>query len=320
MTPSRLLSALVLPFLLATASSAGAQEAFPSRTIRMIVPFGAGGSGDIVARTIAESMQADLGQAVIVDNRPGAGGTVGTALAAKARPDGYTILLAATPNFAINQSLYGPAQSGNLASDFIPLALIATAPNVVLAGADLRVSNLKELIAVAKQQPLFVATGSVGSTGHLAGAMLALKAGVEWQYMPHQNPILPLLAGTVPVGIYTIPASLQHVKAGKLKALAVTGTNRTALAPDIPTVAESGYPGFEAVGWFGLAAPAGTPPQTIKTLEDSVQKALDKPPVRAKLTQMGNDITFMDSAEFARFAEKERQMWAEMVKLTGAKP
>lgn len=310
------------PLLAVACAGAFAQEAYPNRPIRLVVPFGAGGSADLVARVIGESMQADLGQPVVIENRPGAGGTVGTGMVAKNPPDGYTVLLAGTPNFAINQYLYGPAMSGNLNTDFIPVSMAVSSPNIIVTNSNFPAANLRELIDAAKRQPgkIFVTTGSVGSSGHLAGALLAHTAGVDWTYVPDKNPIVPLLSGAVQAGIYTVPATLPLIRAGKLKALAVTSAERSVSAPDIPTVAESGYPGFEATAWYGFAVATGTPQSIVHRLEDATRKATQKPQVRAKLEQMGNDVTFLNEEQFDRFVHKEREKWAEMVKLTGAKP
>lgn len=312
---------LLLAWAAAALPAAHAQD-FPSKPLRLIVPFGAGGSGDLAARTMAEALGAQLRQPVVVENRPGAGGTIGTNLAAKTPADGYTLVFAGTPNFAINPTLYGPATGGNPAAEFTAVALFASAPNVILTPAEFPAQNLGDFVRIAKEKPgqLNVTTGSVGSSGHLAGALLATRAGIDWVYVPHANPTVPLLAGVVQAGIYTVPATLQLIRSGKLRALAVTSAQRSTSAPDIPTVAELGYPGFEAIGWYGFAVPRGTPDTVVQTLANGVKNALAQPAIRDKLLAMGNDVTFMAPREFGAFMDAERTKWGEMVRKTGAKP
>jgi tripartite-type tricarboxylate transporter receptor subunit TctC len=262
-----------------------------------------------------------LGQTLIIENRPGAGGTVGTNYAARLPADGYSMVFASTPNFAINIALYG-AVAGDVARDFTSVALFCTAPNVLLTTPDFPGHSFSEFLKIAKQPggKLFVTTATAGGSGHLAGALLETLTGAQFEYVPHTNPILPLLSGHVQVGLYTLPAALPYLRSGKLKALAVTSITRNASAPEIPTVAEMGFPDFEAVAWYGFAVPTGTPELAIRKLSESVRKAVAQPRVRDKLISLGNDIRPMDAKEFTAFLDVERKKWAEMVRRTGAKP
>lgn len=313
---------LVLSTLLTLVTGSGASWAqqFPAKPIRLIVPFGAGGSSDVSARILADAMRVLLGQPFVVENRPGAGGTVGTNYAANAPADGYTLVLAGTPNFAINIFLYG-ALAGDVAKNFVPIALVYSSPNVLLANGRFSSSSLKDLLAIAKREPkLFIAIGGFGSSGHLAGALLESLTDVQFDYVAYANPITPVVSGEVKVGLYSLPAALPHIQSGELKALAVTSKRRNPIAPDIPSVAELGFPDFEAVAWNGLAAPAGTPKDVVRILSASARRVVAQPAIQEKLMALGNEITPMDSDEFASFVSAERQKWAEMVRRTGAKP
>jgi tripartite-type tricarboxylate transporter receptor subunit TctC len=302
------------------AASARAQS-FPSRPITLVVPFAPGGLADVFARMIAEKLRAGLGVAVVVENRPGAGGIAGARAVAAAAPDGYTLLLANT-NLAINPSLYRSLPYDTLVA-FAPVILAITLPNVIVVRADVPAADLAGLIAMAKAAPgrLNYASAGAGTFPHLAMALFLHRAGIEMTHIPYPGAapaMAAILARQVEVLSSDPPGAIPQISAGTLRALCVTSTARLAALPDVPTAAEAGLPGFEAVGWQGVVAPAGTPDLIIRHLNGAITTALAAPDLRARLLSQG--VTFVPGSpgDFATFLRQDMERWREAVAASGA--
>lgn len=309
--------------MLCAVSPAGAQTAYPSKPIRFVVPFTPGGSGDIFARPIAQKMSESMGQQVIVENRPGSGGVLGSEVVAKAAPDGYTMMMGLTANVAVNPALYAKLPYDPL-RDFAPVTLVASAPYVLLVPVSLPAHNVKELIALARSKPgelAYVSLGS-GSMGHLSGEMLASMAGVKLLHVPYKTlgqAIPDLISGQVQLLFLGIASAQSQVKSGKLRAIAVSGAKRSPVLPQLPTVAEAGVKGFDLTGWYGVFVPAGTPQDIIARLHSEIVKALALPDVRQRLSGEGAELVGNSPGEFDKFVRSELVKWAKVVKLSGAK-
>jgi tripartite-type tricarboxylate transporter receptor subunit TctC len=303
-------------------SGASAQEKYPTRPITIIVPYGAGGTNDIVAREVAQKLQEALGQPVVVDNRPGANGAIGTGLLARAKPDGYTIGIAPSSVLAINDLLYNDLPY-NVERDFAPLSLAGITPNILIVHPSVPANSVAEFIALAKAQPHKIAYASMGtgSTGHLNGELFKTLAGVDIKHIPYKGsgPALnDLLAGQVQAMFDNLSTALVHVQAGKLKALGVTTLQQSSLAPNIPAISAT-VPGFDAASWFGFIAPKGTPDPILKLLATEISKALNNPEVRARLEKGGLNVVASNPAEFAAFLTAERKKWKDIVAKTNIK-
>jgi tripartite-type tricarboxylate transporter receptor subunit TctC len=314
------------PLLLAPALLR-AQPAWPSRPIRLIVPFQAGGATDVTARVIAERLGTLLGQPVVVDNRAGAGGNVGADAVAKAEPDGHTLLMATIGTASINQYLYNKLPY-DPQKDLAPIALVNEVANGIIVDARVPAQTLAELIALAKGDPggMNYGTPGNGTSGHLCGELLKFKAGIDLQHVPYRGTggVIPeLLAGRLQVAVDNLPAYLPHLKSGALRLLAVTSKDRWFTAPEVPTVAEAGatlgLKGFEAVAWFGLQAPAKVPRPIIEAIANATLQALGEEAVQAKLRDVGSAPRPMGPDVFAQFIAAENAKWSEVVKLSGAK-
>ncbi len=311
---------LVVPSLVAP--QAQAQVAWPDRPVRLIVPFPPGGSNDIVARFLAEALRERLGQPFLVENRSGAGGNIGADAVAKSTPDGYTLLLSAPPALVINEHLYRsmPFDPGR---DLMPVALVASVPVVLIVPSSSPVTSLAELIALAKREPgrLSFGSSSVGGTNHLAGELLKSMAGIDIVHVPYRGAapaMTDLIAGRLQLYFDNMPGVLPQLRDGRVRALAVAGARRASILPDLPTMAEAGLPGFEASSWFGLAAPAGTPPALVQRINAAVQEALATPALRAQLATAGAEPGALDVEGFARFVSAERERWGQVVRASGA--
>jgi tripartite-type tricarboxylate transporter receptor subunit TctC len=297
--------------------------AYPDRPITLIVPFPPGGSTTVMARNVADKMSAALGQPVVVENRGGAGGTLGTRYAAKAAPDGYTILLSYTGTFSIAPSAY--ADSGyDPRKDFAPIGMIGVAPNLLVVTPSLPVHSLAELIAYAKAQkaPMQFGSPGVGTVNHLAGEMLALEIGAPLLHIPYKGngPALgDLIGGHIPMMFMPIPAALGNVKAGTLRALAISSAARSGVLPDLPTMAESGLPGFEVALRYGLAAPAGTPPPIVERLNKELNAALADEDVQKRLANEGADALPMSPQAYAADIDREEKKWGALVRKLNVK-
>jgi len=302
---------------------AGAQAGYPNHPIRLVVPFPAGGTTDILARAVAQRMSETLGQQVVVDNRPGAGGNIGSELVAKSAPDGYTLLMGTVGTHAINPSLYSKMPYDHV-KDFTPVILVAGVPNVLVVNPDLPVKTVAELIAYGKANPgkLNFASSGSGTSIHLSGELFKTLTGVQMTHVPYKgsSPALTdLMGGQVQLMFDNLPSSLGFIKAGKLRALAVTSAARSTALPDVPTVAESGLPGFEASSWFGVLAPAGTPRDIVTRINAEVAKWLASPEAREKLASQGAIAAGGSPEDFVRHIGAETTKWAKVVKESGAK-
>ena len=306
------------------AAAAHAQDKYPSKLVRLVVPFATGGSTDILARTLAQELTERVGQPVIVENKPGAGGTVGTDSVAKSKPDGYTLLLGTVSTHAAAVSLYEKLPYDPL-RDFAPITEIATIPNlVVINAAAVPVSSLPQLIQLAKRQPgkLTYASNGAGTSNHLATELLKSTAGVDIVHVPYKGSgpaLIDLLGGQVAMMLDVVSTSYPHVKSGKLKALAVTGSTRTPMLPDVPTVAEQGFPGFEAMVWFGMFAPGKTPPAIVEQLNKEFVAVLRSPKVKELVEGQGAQIVGSTPAAFTKRIQSEIVKWRQVVKASGAK-
>jgi tripartite-type tricarboxylate transporter receptor subunit TctC len=296
-------------------------QTYPNRTVTLVVPFAPGGSTSIVGRVIADKMSQLLGQSIVVDNRPGAGGTVGTKYVAKSDPDGYTLLLGYTGTLAIGPSLYKEV-GYDPSKDFAPIGMIGNAPSALVVHPSFPAHTVAELIAYAKANPGKVNFGSagVGSVNHITGEYFARTAGIQLVHIPYKGTgpaLTDLLGGHIPMALAPIPATNPNVAAGLLRALAVTGKTRNSLMPNVPTLAESGLPGFEASLYYGLVAPAGTPRPVIDKLNTELRAALASDEVRKQLAQDGTEITPGTPEDYADFIVKDEKKWAELVKASG---
>jgi len=305
----------------ATAPAVSSADTYPIKPITIVVPYGAGGTNDILARALAAGISPLLGQPVIVSNRAGAGGNLGAAYVAHAAPDGYTLLLASSGVFAINKWLYKnlPYDPGTLA----PVMLAGKVPNVLLASPTLPANTEKELIAYAKKNPgkLNFASMGTGTSGHLMSELFKQQTGIQAQHIPYKGStaaLTDMLGGQVQLMFDNLPTALPHVKSGKLRALAVSTEQRTPLLPDVPTVAEAGVPGFEATAWFGVGAPAGTPTDVIAKLNKALAKAMEDPKTKEMLAAQGVTYTPNTAAEFAAFIASESPKWKKVVEISGA--
>ena len=298
-------------------------QVYPSKPVRFVVSFPPGGSADLVARSIAPRVAERLGQQVVVENRPGAGGNIGVDIVAKSAPDGYTIGLAAAGALSLNSSLY-PNMPFNPEQDLAPITMLAMIPFVLIANPSLPAADLRELIALAKAKPGSIAFGHGGNASamHLSGELLKMMAGIDLTAVPYKGsgPVAAdVLGGQIPVGVVDLPSAIASVKAGKLKALAVTSTRRIAAAPEVPTFIEAGVPGYESIGWFGAVAPANTPAEIIGRLNGEMVAALALAEVRERVLAAGAEPSTGTPQEFAAFIRDETRKWAQVIRTAKVK-
>lgn len=296
-------------------------QAYPSHPVKIVVTFPSGGAPDILARLI--SSNAGIGQPVVVDNRPGAGGNIGAEIVAKSPPDGYNLVMGTVGTHSINGALY-PKMPYDMVKDFEPIALIASTPNLLVVNNDLPVKSVKELIDWGKANPNKLSFGSpgVGTSIHVSGELFKTMTGVQMAHVPYkgrQFAIPDLVGGQIQLMFDNMPSALPMVKEGKLRALGQTGAKRSAAAPDIPTVAEQGLAGFEATSWFAMFAPAGTPKDVIAKWNAEIKRVFSLPEVAAKLQQLGLDPILSTPQELATFQAAEISKWTKVVKESGAK-
>ncbi len=312
------------------AGGAHAQSGWPNKPVKIVVPFAAGGTTDILARAMAPELSKAFGQQFIVDNRAGAGGNVGAEIVARSPADGYTLLMGTVGTHGINRALY-PKLPYDPIKDFAPVTLVAGVPNIMEMNADkarqLGINNVQDFIKYAKAHPgkLNMASSGNGTSIHLAGEMFKHMTGIFMTHVPYRGSgpaLMDMVAGNMDVMFDNLPSSMQQIKAGKLKPLAVTSAKRSSALPDVPTVEEAGgaaLKGFEASSWFGLLAPAGTPPDIVARIQQESAKALASPAVREKLEAQGAIPGGNTPAEFARMIADEHAKWARVVKASGAK-
>lgn len=304
------------------APSSSAGQAYPTKAVRLIVPFGSGSTTDTLARIVAQKLTETWGQQVVVDNRAGAGGNIGTDLAAKSTADGYTLLMAAGSH-AINASLYRKLPY-DAVRDFAPVTLVGSAPQLLVAHSGLAAASIRELIALAKARPgqIRYASGGNGSPSHLAMELFKSMAGVDLVHVPYKggDPVLrAVLSGEVQLTSSSPRALMPHVKLGKLKALGVTGSSRSPATPEVPTIAESGLPGYSVTAWWGMLAPAGTPQAIVTRLYRDVARLLQTPDLRGRLAAVGITTVGSSPKEFGAFIRREIATWAKVVKESGAR-
>ena len=302
---------------------AGSAQTYPSKPIKFIVPYPPGGGTDVVARILSEPLAAELGQPIIIDNRGGAAGNVGTDLAAKAPADGYTILFTLSSH-TINPKLYDKLPF-DVEKDFVPISLAALIPQILVVHPSVPVSNVKELIALAKAQPgkLNYASVGTGSPGHIAGELFKLRTGVEIVHIPYKGggpAVTDTIGGQVQLLFVSMPAAWQFVKAGRLKAIAVTSARRSVTAPEVPTFVESGVPDFVVDSWYGALAPAKVPPAVVARLNAAFVKVLDMPQVKEKLMAQGAEAAASTPAEFDRVIKDELAKWEYVIRAANIKP
>jgi tripartite-type tricarboxylate transporter receptor subunit TctC len=318
--PMALLLAAVAALL--AGGHAAAQGGYPSRPITLVVPQAAGGTNDIVGRLVGQKIAEVLGANVVVDNRPGAGGNIGTQLVAKAQKDGYTLLMTISSSQAINPALY-KNPGFDPVKDFRPVGLIGAVPNVLLVNPSFPARSLGELLALAKRKDAAYqyASAGNGTLNHLLGEMLNSMAGIELQHVPYKGvapAINDVLGGQLPIVFASLPSALPHIKAGKLRALAVSGDKRSPALPEVPAIAES-VPGYNGTLWIGLFAPGGVPQDVLAKLQDATRKAMAAPDLREKLDQQGVEIAAPTSPEqFAKLLQGDIAKWARIVKASGA--
>jgi tripartite-type tricarboxylate transporter receptor subunit TctC len=313
--------ALFLATGTALAQASGAAS-YPSKPIHIVVTFTTGGAPDILARLIGERLQADWGQPVIVDNRPGAGGNPGADSVAKAPPDGHTFVVGTVGTHSINGALYAKMPY-DMVKDFAPITLLATTPNLLVVNNDVPAKNVQELIALGRKQgKMSFASAGSGTSIHVSGELFKSMTGIDMEHIPYKgraSAIPDVLGGRVTMMFDNMPSSLPLVREGKLRALGVTSLQRSPAAPEIPTIAEQGLPGFDAVSWFALFAPAGTPRPIVDKLQQEVKKIITGPEVGKRLADLGLEAVGSTPDELAAYQRTEIAKWAKVVKDSGAK-
>lgn len=298
-------------------------QAYPSKPIKVVVGYAAGGAVDVVARTIGQSLSSSMGQPVIVENKPGAGTNIAVKSVISAEPDGYTLMMAANA-LAANMALYQPMPF-DAERDLVPVSLIGRVPVVIAANPSVPYANVKQLIDAAKGKPNSIAFGTPGngSTPHMAVELFARAAGIDLQHVPYRGgapAITDAIGGQIPLVAVNALEVLPHAKSGKLKVLAVLSPNRSPIFPDVPTIAESGFAGFEASVWYGLVAPIATPKPIVTKLHDEVQKALQTKEVRERMNAVGGEVVPGSAEMFANLIRSERQRYAKLVKEANIQP
>jgi tripartite-type tricarboxylate transporter receptor subunit TctC len=309
-----LVSAISMP---AMAQTKPEWQAWPNRPITIVVSFGAGGTADILARMIGEELSTALGQPVVIENRPGAGGNLGAQTVARAAPDGYTLLMSGSPTHSVGPHLFKNLSFDPM-KDIPPVAMIATAPNLLVVNSNLPVKSLKELVQLARDKPGTVTFSSAGiaTSGYLAAEMLKSTAKLDMSHVPYKSgpeAVTGVLSGDVSFIFFTVPALLPQVKTGKLRVLAITGAERSSLVPDVPTVAESGFSDFDVQAWFALFAPKGTPEPVVQRIAAEVEKILKRPDIREKMAKLGAEPRFMNPKQLTDFVAVESPRFGKLL-------
>jgi tripartite-type tricarboxylate transporter receptor subunit TctC len=313
----------VTAIFLATLTVSAFAQSYPTKTIRVVVPFPAGGGTDIIAREVMNKMSTTLGWSFVIDNKPGSGGNLGVDAVAKAAPDGYTIALGQSSNLAINPSLFSKMPYDSV-KDLAPIGLVASSPMVLVVGADSPFKTLADVVAASKAKPgsLNFATSGNGTVAHLSGEVFQKAAGIKFTHVPYKGAAqatTDLIGGQVQLSMSSVPTLIGHIRSGKMRAIAVTSLNRVDDIPQVPTIAESGYKGFETVTWFGFVAPTNTPKDIVAKLNAEINKALQSPEVKKKLSDQGADILGGSSDQFAALIKSDIARWAPVIKESGAK-
>lgn len=298
-------------------------DEYPSRPIKLVVPGTAGGGMDVIARVIGDKISVALKQPVVVENKAGAGGNIAVDYVAKSPADGYTIIIGQTAHFSINPFLYDKLPF-DAAKDFTPVVMLAEAPNVMVVGAQSPYKTLADVVQAAKASSdgLALATPGNGTVSHLTGELFQKTAGIKFTHIPYKGAapaLTDVMGGRVPVMLSSVPTALSQIKAGKLRPVAVSAVKRSPALPDVPTIGEQGYPGFDAGTWYGLLVPAGTPPEVVAKLNAVANEAIKQPEVRDKILAEGGDVSGGTSEEFAAMLKADSAKWSKVVKESGAK-
>ncbi len=320
-SPIRALLLLALPAVLAAGAVPAAAGSYPTQPVRLVVPFPPAGGTDVMARLVFNKVGMATHWNVVVENRAGAGGNIGMDAVAKARPDGYTLGMGQTANLAINPTLY-PRMPYDAVKDFAPVALVSAQPLVLIVRKDAPYKTLADLVAAGKGKQLSMASAGTGTVGHLTGEMFARRTGIRMLHVPYKgaSPALTdLLGGQTDLYFATPPIALPMIKAGKLRALAVTSAKRLPLLADVPTVIEGGYAGFQAEDWKALVAPAGTPAEVVRRVNEEINKAIAQPDTIARMREEGSEPRGGSPAELAAFIKAENTRWGTIVRQSGAK-
>jgi len=316
-------AAAFFTFVIASPVLAQTVPQYPAKPVRMIVTAAAGSGPDITARIVGQKLTAALGQSVIIENRPGAGGSIAAELAAKAAPDGYTLVMASAGSHAVSPALY-PKLAWDPVRDFVPITIVAVAPNILIVHPSLPVKSVRELIALARARPgeLSFGSGGSGSTAHLSGELFRTMANIKIVHIPFKgapSAALGVIGGQVEMALLNLPPTLPQVKSGRLKGLAVTTAKRTSAIPELPTIAEAGVPGYEASTWYGVMAPAGTPNEITGRLYTAIIADLRTDDTRARIAADGGEVVGSTPEEFAATLKRDLAKWTRVVKESGAR-
>ncbi|MGA2944280.1 MAG: tripartite tricarboxylate transporter substrate binding protein [Xanthobacteraceae bacterium] len=303
---------------LALASVPVRADDWPSRPIQMIVPFGAGGAADIIARLVGDKLAAALGQPVVIEDKPGAGGNIGAGLVARANPDGYTLLMSGSPTHSVGPYLYKDLSYDPM-RDLPPVAMIAVAPNLLVVNGSLPVKSVADLVALARAKPHTVTYSSagIGTSGYLAAELLRAKANLDISHVPYKSgpeAVTGVLSGNVTFIFFTVPPLLPQVEAGQLRALAIASAERSPLVPNVPTIAEAGYSGFDVIAWYALFAPRGTPPAVVDRLSKEIEKILQRDDIRTELARLGAEPHYLSPQGLTDYVAAESPKWGPLLK------
>jgi tripartite-type tricarboxylate transporter receptor subunit TctC len=310
-------AAVLAALLLGPASPAFAQS-WPTRPIQIVVSSGAGGTADIMARIIGDKLSPVLGQPIVIENRLGAGGHVGAASVARANPDGYTLLISGQPTHSVGPYLFKNLPYDPM-RDVPPVAMIAVAPNLLVVNASSPIKSVSDLVKLAREKPgtLTYTSAGIGTSGYLAGELLKSRAGLDMEHIPYKSgpeAVTGVLTGNVSFVFFTLPALLPQVEAGKLRALAIASAERSELVPNVPTIAEEGFPGFDVIAWFALFAPRGTPEPVVARLSAAIEKIVTQPDVRAQMAKLGAEPKYLPAKGVVDFVAAEQPQWARLLK------
>jgi tripartite-type tricarboxylate transporter receptor subunit TctC len=313
----RIGAAVLAALLLGPASSAFAQS-WPTRPIQIVVSSGAGGTADIMARILGDKLSPVLGQPIVIENRLGAGGHVGAASVARANPDGYTLLMSGQPTHSVGPYLFKTLPYDPM-RDVPPVAMIAVAPNLLVVNASSPIKSVSDLVKLARENPgtLTYTSAGIGTSGYLAGELLKSRAGLDMEHIPYKSgpeAVTGVLTGNVSFVFFTLPALLPQVEADKLRALAIASAERSELVPNVPTIAEEGFPGFDVIAWFALFAPRGTPEPVVARLSAEIEKIVAQPGVRAQMAKLGAEPKYLPSKGVVDFVAAEQPQWARLLK------